>query len=525
MEQRRKAIETYVRFDLSAADAVAELGYPTPQALRLWYKDYLEHGEVRAPKRQREPRFTDEMKRAAVDYYLEHGRSLARTMRKMGYPAGREYLCAWIDALAPGQRKARLRPRAKEPPSLEERIRIAAELEAREGTADDVARRHGVSRCAAYHWRRQLLSGDNDGTGAEHGRKPVGEGCDRLPEDVGELREMAEGLRLQVRRLQLELDVRNATLEIIKKDPGTDPNRLTNREKALLVGSLRGKWGLGELLAAAGMAKSSYEYAARAATRPDRVEDRVVRDAVVKAFNDNGGAYGYRRILPEVRDATGSEVGEWTVRRVMAENGLVACNPKRRRRYSSYVGEVSEAPENTCLDGRGRHDFGAGRPNELWVTDITEFRMPAGKCYLSPVIDCFDGMPVGWSIGTSPDADLANSSLLQACAQLKEGEHPRSHSDRGGHYRWPGWVSICEEHGLVRSMSRRGCSPDNSRAEGFFGRLKVEFFYGRDWEGVTIEEFMGTLHGYMVWYRDERRKSDLGYRSPTQYRRELGLAA
>lgn len=106
-EQRKLAIETYIKFDLSAADTVAELGYPTRQSLKAWYKDYLEHGEIRPPKRQRDPKFTLEMRQAAVDYYLAHGKSLARTMRTMGYPASREYLCDWIDELAPGQRKYR----------------------------------------------------------------------------------------------------------------------------------------------------------------------------------------------------------------------------------------------------------------------------------------------------------------------------------------------------------------------------------------------------------------------------------
>ena len=77
----------------------------------------------------------------------------------------------------------------------------------------------------------------------------------------------------------------------------------------------------------------------------------------------------------------------------------------------------------------------------------------------------------------------------------------------------------------MRSMSRKGCSPDNARAEGFFGRLKVEFFYGQDWSGVTMEEFMGRLDAYLSWYRDRRLKSNLGYMSPAQYRRSLGLAA
>ena len=69
-EQRRIAIETFIRFDHSYADTIAELGYPTRHSLRARYKDYLEHGEVGPPKRRRGPKFTLEMRQAAVDYYL-----------------------------------------------------------------------------------------------------------------------------------------------------------------------------------------------------------------------------------------------------------------------------------------------------------------------------------------------------------------------------------------------------------------------------------------------------------------------
>ena len=61
--------------------------------------------------------------------------------------------------------------------------------------------------------------------------------------------------------------------------------------------------------------------------------------------------------------------------------------------------------------------------------------------------------------------------------------------------------------------------------EGFFGRLKIEFFYGRDWSGVALDEFADMLDAYLRWYRDVRLKSDLGYKSPMQYRRDLGLIA
>lgn len=95
--------------------------------------------------------------------------------------------------------------------------------------------------------------------------------------------------------------------------------------------------------------------------------------------------------------------------------------PRARKRYGSYKGELTKAPKN-LVD----RDFHAERPNMLWVTDLTEFSILAGKAYLSPVIDCYDGLPVAWTIGTSPDSALANGMLADACSMLKEFFHKRS---------------------------------------------------------------------------------------------------
>jgi len=67
------------------------------------------------------------------------------------------------------------------------------------------------------------------------------------------------------------------------------------------------------------------------------------------------------------------------------------------------------------------------------------------------------------------------------------------HSDRGAHYRWPGWLSRIADAKMIRSMSRKGCSPDNAACEGFFGRLKIEMFFSRDWLHTTIDEFIACL--------------------------------
>lgn len=105
-EQRVKAIETFARFRCNAADTIAELGYPNRATLRNWWKEHRISGDEFLERRHRRPRYSDEERQGAVDHHLEHGKSLARTIRAMGYPS-REVLANWVDELAPGQRKHR----------------------------------------------------------------------------------------------------------------------------------------------------------------------------------------------------------------------------------------------------------------------------------------------------------------------------------------------------------------------------------------------------------------------------------
>ena len=142
------------------------------------------------------------------------------------------------------------------------------------------------------------------------------------------------------------------------------------------------------------------------------------------------------------------------------------------------------------------------------------------------MINCFDGMVVSWSIGTRPDAELVNSMLDTAVETVASSEErPVLHSDRGAHYRWPGWLSRIADTKLIRSMSRKACFPDNAACEGFFGRLKNELFYSQNWQSTTIEQFIQTLNSYIRWYNETRIKISLGFFSPVEYRRSLGIIA
>lgn len=294
--------------------------------------------------------------------------------------------------------------------------------------------------------------------------------------------------------------------------PGPNDRRLS--AYPLIVDALKKKYPVAELLSVLQLARSCYFYHKASKRLYDKYAE--IRVIMADIFEENYRCYGYRRLHAMLR-SNNRVISEKVVRRLMAEEQLVVKRT-RRRRYNSYCGEIGPAPENLLA-----RDFSSCRPNEKWLTDITEFQLPAGKVYLSPVIDCFDGQVVSWSIGTRPDATLVNTMLDDALDTLSEHDKPVIHSDRGGHYRWPGWLERINTSGLIRSMSRKGCSSDNAACEGFFGRIKNEMFYGRDWAGITLEKFICFLDRYIRWYNEKRIKLSLGAMSPVKYRQHLGI--
>ena len=125
-------------------------------------------------------------------------------------------------------------------------------------------------------------------------------------------------------------------------------------------------------------------------------------------------------------------------------------------------------------------------------------------------MDCFDGKVVSRRLSRNPDATLANSTLVDAIRTLRAGDAPIIHSDCGCHYRWPGWIDICKRRDMARFMSKKACSPDNAACEGFFGRLKNEFFYHGQWKEVTYAEFERKLDDYILYCNERRKKKSLG---------------
>lgn len=504
-EARIRAVKLYIKLGKRAAVTVRILGYPSKKYLRRWYLTYIDTGDL--PKEyKRKPRYSDEQKQQAVEHYFNHGQCLAYTKRVLGYPSA-EIFNIWLDEITPNILRKRYTQTARGA-LLGQDVKKQAVIDlcSRKGTASAVAKEIGVTREVLYKWKDKILPAEYSNTMQK--QKPLSESADKK-----ELQNAIEQLHLRIHTLQLEHDILNKANELIKKENGISHQALTNHEKTILIDALLVTYKLKELLATLELARSSYFYHRARNKLPDKYAS--MRALISEIFYSNNQCYGYRRIQVGITQR-GSRLSEKVIRRLMSQEHLIAHSSSKRRRYSSYYGEISPAAEN-IID----RDFRASVPNEKWLTDISEFQIPAGKIYLSPIIDCFDGLIVSWSLGTRPNAELVNTMLDKAISTLGDSQRPIVHSDRGAHYRWPGWLERIERANLIRSMSRKGCSPDNAACEGFFGRLKTEFFYPRDWREASLDYLMKQLDEYIQWYNQKRIKLSLGAKSPVEYRLNL----
>ncbi len=522
VEERKRAVELLIQYDLNIHAVISELGYPSRGMLYLRYREYQACGNV-DKFNQPKSKYSPEQRKQAIEYYATHGRSIARTIKALGYP-GKTRLAEWVNEDLPQNLR---RWNCKSGNSVvkytrEHKEEIVKAYCIKQYTPKQITETFGVCPGTLNTWKKQLLGREKSRampekakTNSTHESRPSDETIDNLRSEKEALEQQVLELQKDIYKLQLERDILEKAGEILKKDRGINLKTLTNREKAVLIDALRDKYRLKELLSQLCMSKSSYCYQENTMRAPGRYA--ALRTRINEIFAENYCAYGYRRIYLELRNE-GIIVSEKVIRRIMAQENL-SVHKSKSKKYNSYQGEITPAVENLL-----KRDFHASIPNVKWLTDITEFGLSAGKVYLSPIIDCFDGLVVSWSIGTSPDAQLVNSMLDDAMSLLEEAEHPVVHTDRGCNYRWPGWILRMEQAGLVRSMSKKGCSPDNSACEGFFGRLKNEMYYGRSWLGVTVDQFVESLNAYIHWYNEKRIKASLGGMSPVEYRKSIGLS-
>ena len=254
------------------------------------------------------------------------------------------------------------------------------------------------------------------------------------------------------------------------------------------------------------MARSSFYYHQKQSKLPDKYEE--IKKLIKAIYELHKGYYGYRRITDELQNK-GIVINHKTVLRLMKLLGLKSII--RVKKYKSYKGEQGKIAPNV-LD----RNFKATAPNQKWATDITEFNVSGKKLYLSPIIDLFNQEIISYELTERPIFNQVVMMLKKAFKKIPDNTNLLLHSDQGWQYQMSQYQNLLKKKGIVQSMSRKGNCLDNAIIENFFGILKSEMFYTQKFK--SIEQLKQEIIKYIIYYNNERMKSNLNKMSPIKYR-------
>ncbi|WP_411504321.1 IS3 family transposase [Brevibacillus centrosporus] len=366
----------------------------------------------------------------------------------------------------------------------------------------ETAARFNISHSLLIQWKKQLeLQGLDALESKKKGRPSMQKKNSSSMKNQVPAEGSLEALKAENERLRME-NAYFKKVECLSSKQG----KITRQDKAQVVYELRHEFPVKALLQLADIPRSTYYFCVKNFGRPDL--DGELKVLIQAIYDEHEGRFGYRRIRDELRNR-GHIVNHKKVQRIMKELGLKCL--VRMKKYRSYKGKVGTIAPN-ILD----RNFKAEKPNEKWVTDITEFKLFGEKLYFSPILDLFNGEIITYTIGSRPTYSLVSTMLEQAFEQLTDDHTLMIHSDQGWHYQMKQYHHALHERGITQSMSRKGNCYDNAVMENFFGIMKSELLYLKEFH--SVEHFKTELAKYIESYNSKRIKAKLKGLSPVQYR-------
>lgn len=272
------------------------------------------------------------------------------------------------------------------------------------------------------------------------------------------------------------------------------------------------------------ISKSTYFYNINNYENPD--VDLELKNLIKEIFNKHKSRYGYRRITLELRNK-GLVINHKRVKRLMSQLGLYGLTPKAK--YKSYKGEVGKTANNKLLvkvvdevkhTTTMKRNFKTTKVNEVWLSDVTEFHIPAGKLYLSPILDLHNREIVSFNVSKSPSFIQTKDMLNKAFDKYNNLEGLIFHTDQGWQYQMYQFIKSLKDKNIIQSMSRKGNCLDNSPMENFFGKLKNEMFYGNEYKFKTLNQLELAIKEYIHYYNNERITVKLKGLTPVQFRNQ-----
>lgn len=254
--------------------------------------------------------------------------------------------------------------------------------------------------------------------------------------------------------------------------------------------------------------------------RPESTRDKrkaKYTEKVMETFEEFEAIYGAPRITQEL-NAAGFPCSENYIAKLMAGQGIRARNGKGFK-YSRHSLTMSNVSDNLLW-----RDFAADKPNQKWTSDITYIWVESRWLYLATVMDLYSRRIVGWALDNTMTVSLIEKALNMAFDARQSKPGLIVHSDRGVQYRSQKYIDRLTSQGCRVSMSRKGNCWDNAPMESFYGRLKVELIYAKNYQ--SMEEARSGIFSYIeIFYNRKRRHSANDGRSPAVFEEMAAKAA
>lgn len=255
---------------------------------------------------------------------------------------------------------------------------------------------------------------------------------------------------------------------------------------------------------------SYYKWLKRDKNRNELLNEQII-EWIKALYIEQNGILGYRQMTIAINRNHQTHFNKKRIRRLMRALQLQSVCRKKRSNYTPSTPEVTA--ENIL-----NRDFHADKPNEKWLTDVTEFKWYSGqevhKLYLSAILDLYDRRIVAYKIGSSNNNKLVFDTFDEA-VENNPNAHPLFHSDRGFQYTSKIFRAKLESAKMIQSMSRVGRCIDNGPMEGFWGILKSEMYYLRKF--TDEQELISAIEHYIYFYNTKRYQRRLHCMTPMEF--------
>lgn len=267
------------------------------------------------------------------------------------------------------------------------------------------------------------------------------------------------------------------------------------------------------------MARSAYHKWVSGKLSRRTEENERLADKIEKIHEESPDK-GYRRLNDDLRHDYGIHVNDKRVLRICRARDI-----RSTVKYSSHGCTRQAKNPQYIAENLLNRQFYAARPNEKWLTDVTEFKWYKGfeahKLYLSAILDLYDRRIVSYVLSERNDNPLVYKTFDKA-VKANPDAHPLFHSDRGFQYTGRVFHQKLVQAGMTQSMSRVARCIDNGPMEGFWGILKRERYYGKRF--TSKQELVQMIGRYIRYYNTKRVQRNLGVMTPLEKHR-LALAA